>query len=57
MSWSHIIVGGVFGVVAIVMVVAFFAPKRTGGCPDGYVLIYRTSGAPACAAYVVEPVR
>jgi hypothetical protein len=28
-----------------------------GACPDGYVGVFRSDGHPACAAYVVEPVR
>ena len=28
-----------------------------GACPKGYVGVFRSDGHPACAAYVVEPVR
>lgn len=28
-----------------------------GACPDGYVGVFRLDGHPACAAYVVEPIR
>lgn len=57
MSWAHTVLAGAAGVLIIVAVAAYFAPKRPGACPDGYVSIFRTSGAPACAAYVVEPVK
>lgn len=56
MSWAHMVLAGAAGVL-IIIVIAAYAPKRPGACPDGYVSIYRTSGAAACAAYVVEPVK
>lgn len=58
MSWAHIVLAGAAGVLLIVAVASYASRHpNPASCPDGYVSIYRTSGAPACAAYVVEPVK
>ena len=44
-------------IVGVAMVVGFSRGRQLGACPDGYVGIFRSNGSPACAAYVVEPVR
>ena len=46
-------------IVAVMWAVAYRLEfsGRSAACPDGYVSVFRTTGQPACAAYVVEPVR
>lgn len=55
MDWAKIVILCATGLILIVMVATW--QRHPTACPDGYVSIYRTSGAAACAAYVVEPVK
>ena len=57
MVWDRISLFVALGIVlALVLSLASWS-RRSAACPDGYVSVYRTTGQPACAAYVVEPVK